>query len=91
MLASNARGTMAVLRRLTHEDRIRIHALMREDPKPNGGVWYWPTAESVALERELTGVADQTKARLKLLKETKSILRDSNKTLSNIIRNSRRK
>lgn len=58
-------------RRLSDEDKLRIRALMRLDPTPHGGYWLWPTNESLALERELTGAADAARLRIEKLKQAK--------------------
>jgi len=51
-------------RKLSENDLIRIRATMRLDPKPGGGYWLWPTNETVRLERELNGTADEARARV---------------------------
>ena len=57
-------------RQLTVKERERVRALMRKVPRLAGGFWLMPTTASVELERELTGVLQQSRERVaKMLKE----------------------
>lgn len=58
-----------VPRQLTEDEKKRVRALTRKVPREGGGEWTWPTKESVALERELSGATQQSRDRVeKMLK-----------------------
>ena len=55
-------------RYLTESERKRVRALCSLTPKLGGGYWVWPTDEAIALERELSGAAQQTRERILKMK-----------------------